>query len=143
MAEDRFADSTKTHIHRQRYFTTSSPGPSLDFGNRYLRHVPEPLADRLRKPKAACMGHDFGSVSNSAQTRVGYKKVGKRTLQNYNPDVLIGLEFFAESVEFLRKDFIKKIYRRVVDADEHDTRIKPEPETFVIRILHEPRSVSP
>jgi hypothetical protein len=82
------------------------------------------------------MGHDLGSVSNSAQTRVGYKIIRKRTLQNHNPDALIGLEFSAELVESLRKNFIKKIYRRVVDADQCDSRIKPKPETFVIRISH-------
>src|ERR1700734_3007606 len=82
------------------------------------------------------MGHDFGSVSNPAQTRVGNKVIRKRTLQNYNPDALIGLEFSAELVEFLRQNFIKKIYRRVVDADECNSRIKPEPETLVIRVSH-------
>jgi hypothetical protein len=38
--------------------------------------------------------------------------------------------------------FIKKIYRRVIDADECDSRIKPEPETFVIRISHGSDSIS-
>ena len=59
MAEDRFANGSKTHVHGQRDLTPSAPGPSLDFGNGYLRHVPEPLADRLRKTKAARMGHRF------------------------------------------------------------------------------------
>src|SRR5580698_2141331 len=68
MAEDRFANGSKTHIHRQGDFTSSAPGPSLDFGNGYFGHIPEPLADRLRKPKAARMGDHFGSVSNPAQT---------------------------------------------------------------------------
>jgi hypothetical protein len=135
MAEDRFANGSKTHVHGQRDLAPSAPGPSLDFGNGYLRHVPEPLADRLRKTKASRMGHYFGSVSNPAQTRVGYEEIRKRALQDHNPDAFIGLEFPAEFVEFLRQSFIKKIYRRVIDADECDSRIKPEPETFVIRIL--------
>src|SRR6267142_5897067 len=82
------------------------------------------------------MGHDFRSGSNPAQTRVRDKEIRKRALQNHNPDAVIGLEFPAEFVEFLRQDFIKKIYRRVIDADECDSRIKPESETFIIRILH-------
>src|SRR6202046_5666787 len=112
MAEDRFANGSKTHIRRQRDFTPSTPGPSLDFGDGYLRHVPEPLADRLRKTKAARMRHEFGSVSNSAQTRVGYKVIRERALQDHNPDALIGLKFSTEFVEFLRQNFVKKIYRR-------------------------------
>src|ERR1700722_12332467 len=137
MAEDRFANGGKTHVHGQCDLTPSAPGPSLDFGNGYLRHVPEPLPDRLRETKAARMGHDFGSVSNPAQTRVSYKKIGKRALQDHNPDALIGLEFPAESVEFLRQNLIKKIYRRVIDADECDSGIKSKLETFVIGISHE------
>jgi hypothetical protein len=136
VAEDRFANGSKTHVHGQRDLTPSAPGPSLDFGDGYLRHVPEPLADRLRKTKAARMGYYFGSGSNPAQTRVGYKEIRKRALQHHNPDALIGLEFPAEFVEFLRQNFVKKIYRRVIDADECDSGIKPEPETFVIRISH-------
>jgi hypothetical protein len=136
LAEDRFANGSKTHVNGQRDLTPTAPGPSLDFGNGYLRHVPEPLADRLRKTKAARMGHHFGSGSNPAQTRVGYKEIRKRALQDHNPDALIGLEFPAEFVEFLRQIFIKKIYRGVIDADECDSRIKPEPETFIIRISH-------
>src|SRR5271156_4624708 len=124
MAEDRFANGGKTHIHRQRDFTPSAPGPALDFGNAYFGHVPEPLADRLRKPQTTRMGHDFGSASNSAQTRVGYKEIRERALQDYNPDSLIGLQFPAKVVEFLRQNFIKKIYRRVNDADECDPGIK-------------------
>jgi hypothetical protein len=81
------------------------------------------------------VGHHFGSGSNPAQTRVGYKEIRKRALQHNNPDALIGLEFPAELVEFLRQNFIEEIYRRVIDTDECDSRIKPEPETFVIRIL--------
>src|SRR5882724_13350680 len=109
MAEDRFANGSKTHVHGERDLTPSAPGPSLDFGDGYLRHVPEPLADRLRKTKAARMGYYFGSGSNPAQTRVGYKEIRKRALQDHNPDALIGLEFPAEFVEFLRQNFIKKI----------------------------------
>src|SRR5258705_5954945 len=142
LAEDSLANCSKTHVHGQRDLTPSAPGPSFDFGNGYLRHVPEPLADHLRKTKAARMGHDFGSGSNPAQTRVGYEEIRKRTLQNHNPDALIGLEFPAELVEFLRQNFIKKIYRRVIDADECDPGIKPEPETFVIRISHGSGSIS-
>src|SRR5260370_21095139 len=112
MAEDRFANRMKTHVHGQCDLTPSAPGPSLDFGNGYLRHVPEPLADHLRKTKAARMGHHFGSVSNPAQPRVGYKEIRKRALQDHNPDALIGLEFPTVLVAFLRQNFIKKIYRR-------------------------------
>jgi len=82
------------------------------------------------------MGYLFGSGSNPAQTRVGYEEIRKRALQHHNPDALIGLKLPAEFVEFLRQNFVKKIYRRVIDADECDSGIKPEPETFVIRILH-------
>jgi hypothetical protein len=82
------------------------------------------------------MGYYFGSGSNPAQTRVGYKEIRKRALQDHNPDALIGLEFPAEFVEFLRQNFVKKIYRRVIDADECDSGIKPELETFIIRISH-------
>jgi hypothetical protein len=88
------------------------------------------------------MGHHFGSGSNTAQTRVGYKEIRKGALQDHNSDALIGLEFPAEFVEFPRQNVIKEIYRRVIDADERDSRIKPEPETFVIRILHGSSSIS-
>jgi hypothetical protein len=88
------------------------------------------------------MGHHFGSGSNPAQTRVGYKEIRKCALQDHNPDALIGLEFPAEFVEFRRQNFIKKIYRRVIDADECDSRIKREPETFIIGISHERGSIS-
>jgi hypothetical protein len=88
------------------------------------------------------MGHHFGSGSNPAQTRVGYKEIRKCALQDHNPDALIGLKLLAEFVKFLRQNLIKKIYRRVIDADECDSRIKPEPETFVIRILQESGSIS-
>jgi hypothetical protein len=142
LAEDRFANGSKTHVHGQRDLTPSASGPSFDFGNRYLRHVPESLADRLRKTKAARMGHHFGSGSNPAQPRVGYKEIRKRALQDHNPDALIGLKFPAEFVEFLRQNFIKKIYRGVIDADERDPRIKPEPETLIIRISHGVGSIS-
>jgi hypothetical protein len=142
LAEDRFANGSKTHVHGQRDLTPSAPGPSRDFGNRCLGHVPESFADRLRKPKAPCMGHHFGSTSNPAQTRVGYKEIGKRALHDHDPDALIGLELPAEFVEFLRQKFIKKIYRWVIDGNECDPRIKTEPETFVIRILHRSGSIS-
>src|ERR1700689_3051516 len=111
MAKDRFANGSKTHVHGECDLTPSAPGPSLDFGNGYLGHVPEPLADRLRKTKAARRGYDFGSGSNPAQTRVGYKEIWKRALQDDDPNALVGFEFPAESVEFLRQNFIKKIYR--------------------------------
>jgi hypothetical protein len=100
------------------------------------------LPDRLRKTKAACVGHDSGSVSDPAQTRVRYEEIGKRALQDDNPNAVIGLEFSAEFVEFLRQNLIEKIYRRVIDTDECDSRIKPEPETFVIRILQGSGSIS-
>src|ERR1700688_17706 len=93
MAEDRFANGSETHVRGQRDLTPSAPGPSLDFGDGYLRHVPEPLADRLRKTIAARMGHHSGSGTNAAQTRMRYKEIRKRTLQDHNPDALIGLEF--------------------------------------------------
>ena len=67
---------------------------------------------------------------------MGYKEIRYRALQDHHPDALIGLEFSAEFVEFLRQNFIKKVYRRVIDADECNSRIKLEPETFVIRDSH-------
>jgi hypothetical protein len=136
MAKDGFANGSKTHVHSQRDLAPSAAGASLNFGNGYFRHVPESLPDHLCKTKAARLGNHFGSCSNPAQTRVGYKEFRKRALQDHNPNALIGLELPAEFVEFLRKNFIKKIYRRVIDADECDSRIEPEPETFVIRISH-------
>src|SRR5712691_5975738 len=90
MAEDRFAHGSKTHIHGERDLVFFVPGPSLDFGNGYLKHVPEPFADRLRKTKAARSRYRFGSASNPAQTRVGYKEIRKRALQDDNADTLIG-----------------------------------------------------
>jgi len=73
---------------------------------------------------------------------MGYKEIRKRALQDHNADALIGLKFPAEFVEFLRQNFIKKIDRRVIDANECDSIIKPEPETFVVRIPHESSSIS-
>jgi hypothetical protein len=35
----------------------------------------------------------------------------------------------------------RKVYRRVIDADKCDSRIKPEPETLVIRVLHSQQSL--
>src|SRR5580700_4270588 len=142
LAEDRFANGSKTHVHGQRDLTPAASGPAFDFCNGYLGHVPEPLADRLRKTKAARAGHRFGSGSNPAQTGVGYKEIRKRALQDDDPDALIGLQFPAEFVEFLRQNFIKKIYRGVIDADECDPGIKPEPETFVVGISHGSGSIS-
>jgi hypothetical protein len=123
LAEDRFANGSKTHIHSQRDLTPSAPSPSLDFGNRCLGHVPESFANGLRETKAPCMGRHFRSGSHPAQTRVGYKEIWKRALQNHNPDALIALELPAELVEFLRQDFIEKINRGVLDAYERDSRI--------------------
>jgi len=40
---------------------------------------------------------------------MGDKEIRKGTLQDHNPDTLIGLEFPAESVEFRRQNFIEKI----------------------------------
>src|ERR1700733_4739977 len=40
MAEDRFTKGSKTHVHGECDLTASAPGPSLDFGNGYLGHVP-------------------------------------------------------------------------------------------------------
>jgi hypothetical protein len=142
MGEDRFAGSSKTQVRGQRDFTSSSAGPSLDLGNGYLRHVPEPLANRLRKTKAAGMGHRFGSGSDPGQTGMGYEEIRKCALQDHNPDALIGLKLLAEFVKFLRQNLIKKIYRRVIDADECDSRIKPEPETLVTGIPHGRGSIS-
>src|SRR4029077_10727060 len=82
------------------------------------------------------MGHRFGSGSNPAQTRMGYEEIRKRALQDHNPDALIGLEFPTKFVEFLRQNFIKKIYRWVIDADEYNSGIESELETFVIRVSH-------
>src|ERR1700689_2006095 len=65
MAEDRFANGSKAHIHGQCDLAPSAPGPSLDFRNGYLGHVPEPLADHLRETKAARGGYHFGSGSNA------------------------------------------------------------------------------
>jgi hypothetical protein len=66
------------------------------------------------------MRHRFGSGSNPTHSRVGCKEIGKLALLDHNPDALIGLEVPAEFVEFLRQNFIKKIYWRVIDADECD-----------------------
>src|SRR5271163_3053244 len=82
LTEDRFANGSKTHVHGQRDLAPSAPSPSLDFGNGYLGHVPEPLADRLCKTKATRMRHRFGNGSNPAQARVGYKEIRKRALQD-------------------------------------------------------------
>jgi len=136
VTEDRFANGGKTHVHCQRDLTTSAPGPSLDFGDCYLGHVPEPLSDRLCETKATCAGHRWGSASNPAQTRVRDEEVRKRALQDHNPDALIGLEFSSDFVQFLRQNLIKKIYRRVIDTDDCDSRIKVELETLVIGISH-------
>jgi hypothetical protein len=134
LAEDRFTNGRKTHVHGQRDLTPAASGSSLNFGNRCLGHVPESFADRLRETKAACTGDHFGGSSNPAQTRVGDKEIRKRTLHDHNPDTLIGLKFPAEFVEFQRQNFIKKIYRRVIDADECNSGIKTELETLVIRV---------
>ncbi len=136
LAEDCFANGGKTHIHGQRDLTPSATSPSLDFGNGYLRHVPEPLADHLCKTKAARMGHRFGSGADPTQTRVGNKEIRKRALQDHDPDALIGFEFPAEFVEFRRQNIVKKIYRRVIDADECNSGIELELETFVIGVSH-------
>src|SRR5258708_37462554 len=133
MAKDGFANGSKANVYGQRDFTPPTASASLDFGNGYLRHVPESLADHLRKTKAGRVGHHFGSGSNPAQTRVGYKKIRKGALQDHNADALIGLELPAELVEFLRQNFIKKIYRRGVDAHQHDTTLKPEPAKYFIK----------
>src|SRR5258705_663176 len=142
VAEDRFANGSKTHVHGQRDLTPSAPGPSLDFGDGYLRHVPEPLADRLRKTKAARMGYHFGSGSNPAQTRVGYKEIRKRALQHHNPDVIIGLEYPAELVEFLRQNFIKKIYRRGNWGEESHAATKTFHKKSFRPKLHETEALS-
>jgi hypothetical protein len=142
LAEDRFANGSKTHVHGQGDLTSSAPGPSLDFGDGCLGHVPESFADQLRKTKASSMGHQFGCGSNSAQTRVGYEKIRNGALHDHNPDALVGFELSAEFVEFLRQNFIKKIYRGVINADECDSRIETETETFVIGILHRSGSIS-
>jgi hypothetical protein len=88
------------------------------------------------------MRHRFGSGSNPPQTGVGYEEIRKRALQDHDPDAVIGLDFSAEFVEFRRQNFIKEIYRRVIDADECNSRIKREPETFVIRVSHWSGSIS-
>jgi hypothetical protein len=96
---------------------------SLNFGNRYLRHVPETLADHLRQAKAACAGHRFGSGPNPAQTGVSDEELRERALQDDDPDAVIGLELPVQVIESLRQNIIEKIYRRVIDADECDPRI--------------------
>jgi hypothetical protein len=73
---------------------------------------------------------------------VGYKEIRKRALQDHNPDAVIGFELPAEFVEFLGQNFIKKIYRRVIDADKCDSSIKPKPKTLVVRILHRVNSIA-
>ena len=73
---------------------------------------------------------------------MGYKEIRKRALQDHNPDSLVVLELLAEFVEFLRQNFIKKVDWGMIDADKCDSRIKPEPETFVIRILQESGPIS-
>jgi hypothetical protein len=136
VTKDRFANGGETHIRGQRDLAPPASSPALDFGNDDLGHVPEPLADRLRETEAACMRHQFGSGPHPAQTGMRYKELGKRALQDHNPDLLIGLEFPAKFVEFLRKNFIKKIYRRVIDADKSDAGVYFDLDTFVARILH-------
>jgi len=56
---------------------------------------------------------------------VGYEEIRKRALQDHKPDALIDLEFPAEFVEFPRQYFIKKIYRRVIDADDATPESNP------------------
>jgi hypothetical protein len=73
---------------------------------------------------------------------VGYKEIRKGALQDYNSDALVSLKFPAESVEFRRQNFIEKIDRWVIDADECDSGIEPEPETFVVTISHGRGSIS-
>jgi hypothetical protein len=73
---------------------------------------------------------------------VGDKEIRERTLQDHDPYAVIGFEFPAEPVEFRRQNIIKKIYRRVINADECDSGIKREPETFVIRVSHDSGSNS-
>ncbi len=82
------------------------------------------------------MRHDFGSCCHSAQTRVGYKEIRKRTLQDHDSHALIGLEFPSKFVQFLGQNFIKKINRRVINGYERDSRIKRVSKTLVIRIWH-------
>lgn len=65
-----------------------------------------------------------------------HEEIGNRTLQNHDPDALIGLDFPAEPVELLREGFVKEIYRRMVDADECHPGVKLELEKLVIRIWH-------
>src|ERR1700678_3077386 len=57
LAEDRFANRCKTHVHGQRDLTPSAPRSSLHFPNGCLGHVPESFADRLRETKTRCTGH--------------------------------------------------------------------------------------
>ena len=66
-----------------------------------LRMFREPFADRLCETKAARTGYELGSASNPGQTRMSYEEISKRALQDHDADALIGLEFPAESVEFL------------------------------------------
>src|SRR5260370_40705496 len=82
------------------------------------------------------MGHHFGGGSNPAQPRVGYKEIRKRALQDHNPDALIGFEFPAEFIEFLRQNFIKKIYRRGSNDDGCESTNKNQTGKIVIKKLH-------
>src|ERR1700678_2339456 len=95
LTEDRFAYGGKTQVHSQRDLIPSAPGSPLDLGNGHLGHVSDPLADHLRKTKAARMGHLFGGGPNPTQPGVGYKEIRKRALQNHNTDALVRLEFSA------------------------------------------------
>jgi len=76
-----FGASAAKHMSTASAITLPPPParPSI-LAMGYPRHVPEPLADRPRKTKAARMGHHFGSGSNSAQTRVGYEEIRNRAL---------------------------------------------------------------
>jgi hypothetical protein len=49
LAEDRFANGSKTHVHGERDLTPAAPRPSLDLGNGHLGHVPESLAICVRR----------------------------------------------------------------------------------------------
>jgi hypothetical protein len=51
---------------------------------------------------------------------MSHKEVGQCALDDYNPDGIVDLEFSPQAVEFLRQNFVKKIYRRVIDANGCD-----------------------
>jgi hypothetical protein len=90
--------AAKHIVHGQRDLTPSASAPSLDFGDDYLGHVPQSLAARLRKTKAARMRNHLGGGSSPSQTGMGDEEIRKRALQRHHSDALIDLELSPELV---------------------------------------------